>query len=127
MGKRDEWLVRIKDVEREFGVARVAVRVLEGRYQTDPSVLGSVYRRRDLERMSTHLEPTYLVRLFAEFESGLRDAWINALGQMSHPRMQDLLEAIKARRRISERLLDQVHEVRRYRNALVHEQDEEVA
>lgn len=54
----------------------------------------------------------------------MRDAWLFAFGRPTEPRMRDLLDAIAARCYIPDDWLDHVHEVREYRNALIHEGEE---
>jgi hypothetical protein len=70
-----------------------------------------------------NLELTYLIRLFAEFESGLRSCWERSLKRTTQPPVRDLLYAIAKARSIPHDLLDDVHEVRKLRNAFVHESD----
>ena len=69
------------------------------------------------------LEATYIIRLFAEFETALREAWGRAYRKTSHPRTIELLEAFAARCSVPPKLYASVDDVRRYRNALVHEED----
>jgi hypothetical protein len=72
------------------------------------------------------LEGTYIIRLFAEFETGLRLFWPTARGTDPPARTRDLIDGVAATRRVpnGERL--NAHAVREYRNFLVHERDEEV-
>ena len=62
-----------------------------------------------------------MIRLCAEFESGLRDAWQNAFGRTTQPPLRDLLAAVAARRLVPQDALDRADAVREYRNGLVHE------
>jgi hypothetical protein len=122
---RDAWLRRIKAVAREFRAAAVAVSLLEAQLRADPSALNvHGLRKRDATNLRARLEATYLIRLFAEFETGLREAWRRGMRQTTHPPMRDLLDAVAARRNVGTDWLDRTHAVRRYRNALVHETDE---
>ena len=54
----------------------------------------------DYHNFRDNLEPTYLIRLFAEFEAGLREAWALAFRQTTSPRMRDLIDSFAARRLI---------------------------
>jgi hypothetical protein len=114
---------RLRAVAREYEVAPVALALLADQLQEDPSAL-RIYklRQRDFDRLRLNLEATYLIRLFAEFETGLREAWKDAFRRPTHPKMVDLLEAIAARCTVCQPWQDGVHKVRRYRNALVHEE-----
>jgi hypothetical protein len=72
MPHNHEWQTRIKAVEREYVAARQATdRFLESTHR-DPTLLRGDLRYREIVRASENLEGTYLIRLFAEFETGLR-------------------------------------------------------
>ncbi len=79
-----------------------------------------------LSVLRRNLETTYLIRLHAEFEAGLRDAWRHAFGQETQPPMRDLLQAFAARCDIPQDWIDGANTVREYRNTLVHEEALEV-
>jgi hypothetical protein len=70
---RSDWHEHIKDVEREFRAARIAVDRLKDQATANPDILnkdgGTRAYLRDADR---NLEGTYLVRLFAAFEAALR-------------------------------------------------------
>ena len=122
MSQRQARIDRIVAVEREYWAAAVAVDLLQKQLDADPAFLSAQkLRSRDARSLRSHLEGTYVIRLCAEFEGGLRDAWENAFGRQTHPPLRDLLVAIAARRLVPQDTLDRVDEVRCYRNALVHE------
>jgi hypothetical protein len=121
-----EWLQRIKDVEREYAVARLATDRLLADAERDPAVLLSELRPRDVHRAAGRLEGTYIVRLFAEFETGLRQFWQAARQSEPPARTRDLLDGLAATRQIPHDVLSRAHAVREYRNHLVHERDDEV-
>jgi hypothetical protein len=126
MSRREERLNRIRAVEREYLVNLVSMRLLEQHLLANPSALDKFdLRQRDYQTCSDNLEATYLVRLFAEFEAGLRQAW-RSLVRNTSPPAQVLLDSMAARFFIPQRWLDAAHDVRRYRNSLVHESDEDV-
>jgi hypothetical protein len=79
----------------------------------------------DIVNASGRLQGTHLIRLFAEFETGLRLFW--ATIRDTEPPTQHLLDGIAARRGIPPDRLASAHAVREYRNALVHERDEAMA
>ena len=70
------------------------------------------------------MEGTYSIRLFAEFESGLREFWEVARG--TDPGTHDLMEGIASMRRIPNEQRINAHAMREYRNSLVHERDEQI-
>jgi len=73
--RRFDWHERIKAVEREYWSTRIAVDRLSAQVTHDPGILGSGPRPRDLESADENLEGTYLIRMFAEFETGVRSYW----------------------------------------------------
>ena len=118
------WLQRIKDIEREHQSVRFAIRRLLAEADRDPTVLEGTLRVRDLRLASEHLDGTYIIRLFAEFETGLRLFW--ATLRDTEPRTRDLLDGIAARKRIPPEKLQSAHDVREYRNFLIHEREEKI-
>jgi hypothetical protein len=70
-----------------------------------------------------HLEGTYVMRLFAEFETGAREYWDATWG--TDAKTADLLTGLAARRGIPEIHCDNADLVRDYRNSLVHEREEQ--
>jgi hypothetical protein len=93
----------------------------EGR--RNPTVLKSGVLHRDVVNASRDLEGTYFIRLFAEFETGLRQYWETVSN--THPKTKDLLDSLAARCRIGDDQRDNAHRVREYRNSLVHEREDE--
>jgi hypothetical protein len=123
---RFDWHERIKAVEREYWSARAAVDRLSALVVRDPNELGEGLRPRDVQLAAANLEGTYLIRMFAEFGTGLRSFW-KTLKPRAHPRMEVLLESVAARcRTMPDPILEDAHRVRKYRNKLVHERDEEI-
>jgi hypothetical protein len=126
MNRREERLDRIRRVEREYQVATVAMRGLGLQLRADPSALADdELRPRDFLACREHLEATYVIRLFAEFEAGLRQVW-RVLVRQTSPPAQILLDSVAARFFIPATWLAHAHRVRPYRNNLVHEGDEEI-
>lgn len=120
---RREWLERIKAVEREFLAARAAVNEFVSAIRIDPSKLPRNTQVRDANTMSDHLEGTYLIRLFAAFEAGLRS--YRESRRATKPPVRDLVNSVAGEHGIPDELRDQVHEIREYRNTLVHEAEQE--
>jgi hypothetical protein len=125
-GKRQERMERIRAIEREHRAAAKAGELLAERLRSDPTFgADDELRFRDARNMRANLEATFLIRLFAEFEAGLRDAWRKAFKRTTYPTMRTLLEVAAQLRYIPQDWLDDAHEVRTYRNSLVHEGDAE--
>ena len=122
---RDGWIVRIKRVEAEYLAMRQAADRFAAEVKRDPSLLTKPVRVRDVQAASAKLEGTYLVRLFAEFETGARECWV-ATARDTHPKTSDLIDGLAARCSVPPLQRENVHRVREYRNSLVHEGDDAV-
>lgn len=123
---RFEWLKRVKAVEREHSAVRWAIDFLLNAVRNDPTVSDRVVRVRDVERSVEKLEGTYLIRLFAEFETSLRRFWFASRGTDPPARTRDLLDGVGAKRKVPHDAIQNAHTVREFRNALVHERDDEI-
>ena len=75
MPHNHEWQSRIKAVEREFLAMRQATDYFLQAALSDPTILLENVLHREIIRAAQHLEGTYIVRLFAEFETGARQYW----------------------------------------------------
>jgi hypothetical protein len=123
MPHNHEWQTRIKAVEREYAAMRQgADRFLRAAHD-DPNILRQGLRHVDIVGASKHLEATYIIRLFSEFETGARRCW--ATQRDTHPKTADLLDGLAARCDVLDTQLARAHQVREYRNGLVHERDDE--
>jgi hypothetical protein len=118
--ERDAWLGSIKSVEREYQATRFAVDRVLGQVKQDPSLLTGDVRVREIERAVLFLEGTYTIRLFAEFESGLRLFFGSARKRRPPSKTEDLLNSVAARQGIPHERLRNAHTVREYRNDLIH-------
>ena len=122
--KSSDWLERIKTVEVEYLVAKLAIDRLRSAVQHDPTLLRPGIKPRNVKEALRNLEGTYVIRLFAQFEAGLRQFWRAQRGNRPPARTRDLLDGIAATCRIYPRELASAHAAREYRNALIHERDE---
>jgi hypothetical protein len=123
MPHNHEWQSRIKAVEREYLAMRQAADRFRRAAHDDPTILREDLRHREIVAASTNLEGTYVIRLFAEFETGARQCWVATWG--THPRTADLLDGLAARCGIPDTERDNAHSVREYRNGLVHEREDD--
>jgi hypothetical protein len=125
--KRQLRLERLNAIGREHQIAQLAAQHFQELLRRNPALLyGEQLRPADAKRFHHRLGDTYLLRLFAEFEEGLRDWWRNGLGRRGQIRTHQLVDNVAARRLIPKDDLDNVHAVRNYRNSLIHEEDEEI-
>jgi hypothetical protein len=121
--KVDEWASRIKEVEREYKAVRLATDRLLRDFSLDTDVTRAGMQHRDILNASARLEGTYVVRLFAEFETGLRLCWQEVRGKRPPSRTEDLVNGMASYRRIPSDLIADIHAVRTYRNRLIHERE----
>jgi len=117
------YIRRIRAVEDKHAAARFALDRLVGSSIIDPSLLPSEVKITDIRLASDHLSGTYLIRLFAEFETALRIFWATARATVPPARTRDLLDGVASNRRIQGPALVNAHAVREYRNSLVHERE----
>jgi hypothetical protein len=120
-----DWLERIKSVEREFWSARIAVERLSTEVSRDPGILRDGPKPRDLRSASENLEGTYLIRMFAEFETGVRSFW-KAIRPRTRTPVEIMLARVGDRCGIPTDVVDEAQRVREYRNSLVHDRDEPI-
>jgi hypothetical protein len=123
--RRFDWHERIKAVEREYWSARIAVDRLSAEVTHDPGVLGDGPRPRDLASTDENLEGTYLIRMFAEFETGVRSYW-RTIRPHARTSVEILLARVGDRFVIPADVIQEAQTVRIYRNKLVHDREEEV-
>jgi hypothetical protein len=119
------WMGKIKAVEREYGAIRFGIDRLLVAVSDDPAILERV-RRLDIEKASTQLEGTYIVRVFSEFETALQD-FIRAFHIRPIGSTEALVNRVRDRGHIPQAHADAVHAVREYRNVLVHARTEPAA
>jgi hypothetical protein len=123
MPHNHQWQSRIKAVEREHVAMRQAATHFLQRALDDPTILQGNLRQAEIILALENLEGTYIMRLFAEFETGAREYW--GVKWATDPKTVDLLDGLAARCRIPEAQRDNAHKVREYRNSLVHEREDE--
>lgn len=110
--KLSNWLERIKGVESEYWIAELAIHRLRDDVRHDARLLRPGMRPRDVREAATNLEGTYVVRLFAAFEAGLRLFWEEVRRTEAPARTRDLLDGIAATCRIHPRELANAHAAR---------------
>jgi hypothetical protein len=66
------WIRRIRSIELDHSSTRLALDRLLVEARRDPTILGGDLKLQDIVNASGRLEGTYIIRLFAEFETGLR-------------------------------------------------------
>lgn len=122
MPHNHQWQSRIKAVERQYVAMRQAADRFRQAAIDDPTILLENLRHREIVAASRNLEGTYIIRLFAEFETGARQYW--DAKWRTDPKTIDLLEGLAARCGIPDTQRDNAHLVREYRNSLVHQRED---
>lgn len=120
-GKCLDWIERIWEVDREHSVAAVASEILQVELRRKPHTLTiQGLEHADLDNYNQNLDSTYMIRMFAVFEAGLRDFWKSF--RTTEARVSDMIRSIGSKRRIDDPVIQKVEIVRVYRNYLVHEE-----
>lgn len=125
--KRQQRLQRIANVAQEFLATKTAAEWLQGCQEAD-SGFGNQYGWEEKAGIAfcENIEATYIIRPYAEFEAGLRDYWKTFLKQNTDPRMMQLVRHAIPNQMFSQDVIDDADDVRKYRNHLVHDMEEEV-
>ena len=115
----------IKGVRLRFELARQTIRTFREIARQRPELLHD----RDLDEarlvaLKQELHDVYFTRMFASFESSLRHFWRMTVRD-SRPSTETLLTSIAIRRGVPQDTLDAVHEVRKFRNHLIHDEHED--
>ncbi len=114
----------IKQVKNSYQTALQTVSVLIAIVEAQPERLyANNLTLSDLRGLIGELHDIYFTRMFACFESSLRHYWRTEI-RKSKPLTQQLLSSIAARRGVPQDTLDTVHEIRDFRNYLIHEEHE---
>ena len=125
MIKRQRRLARIAAAVEEYQAALTAATLLGEKLKVDPNYGDELgWRQRAGENFAHNLEGTYIVRMYAEFEAGLRDYWRTHLGHETHPKMVQLLNQAIPNERFPKDWIENADDVRDFRNFLVHDIEE---
>jgi hypothetical protein len=125
--RRQIWIDRLVEVERLHNAARVAAGLLRDRLSQEPGFMNrEEWTRIPATTLIEELEKTFLVRIYAVFESGLRDYWKNYRGKSTRPQMRVLLLNVATYDLVPQDWLDDAVVVQLYRNILVHDDDGKV-
>lgn len=126
MIKRQLRIQRINAVHQEYLAAQTAANLLGDEMQQDPGYGRSHgWAPKAGDDYLDNLEATYIIRLYAEFEAGLRDYWLTFRKKDSHPKMFQLLNESIPTQQFPQDVVDRADEVREYRNFLVHDIEDE--
>jgi hypothetical protein len=126
MIKRQLRMQRIADVALEYLAALTAADWLRATQDADPHFgQKQGWEAKAGMAFCNNLEATYIIRMYAEFEAGLRDYWMTHRNQTTHPKMVQLVRHAVPDQSFSQDCIDDADDVRQYRNFLVHDIEEE--
>src|SRR5438477_5071231 len=115
-------LARVRD---EMEAARFAISiVLRDRHlhlAAAPAPVGRALSIGDVQRCRGNLEITYILRLFATWEAILRDFWLHGIRRNTEPDLVQLVDSLAGRRNVDPATVAGAHDLRRFRNEIVHE------
>ena len=112
---------QIAAVEQEFCAAQSASELFQDETRSNPSYGESRgWNPQAGAAFVENLETTYLIRIYAEFEAGLRDYWRTHHRRKSYPKMEQLVRHAIPDQAFSQDIIDAADRVREYRNILVH-------
>jgi hypothetical protein len=118
--RRDYWLDRIGAAASEADALRIVLEQAAILFSNDPSLpLAWKVFLPSFRTAASNRETTFVIRLFAVYEQGLREIW-SASGVSTVPPVRDLIDGLAARHRIPDGHRAAAHRVREYRNAVVH-------
>ena len=133
-----DWILYIRAVLNEYQSARVAVDHVAGQLQVDANFLEGLSREK-IARVRNYLEGTYVVRVFAAFESALRSYeqwWHPGRPKDERPTAATMIDQIGAhkednvarrrKREIGLQIRERVHEARKTRNYWVHDDEGQI-
>lgn len=118
--ERSDAYRRLARVRDEFDAARFALAHVLGLLGSGDITQPMQVTRSHVRLCSRHLEITYVLRLYAEYEGVLMDYWSTGMRRRSRPRMRILMERIASNQTMSLGHLADAHQVRDFRNEIVH-------
>jgi hypothetical protein len=111
---------RVKAVEREHTALRFTTDHVLRSLGEGGMALEEDLKRLDVNRASERLEGTYVIRLFSEFEVALKTFLRERKVKNIPGGAKLLIDRVASFVKFSGPILDKAHEVREYRNRLVH-------
>jgi hypothetical protein len=109
-------------VSNEHRIGSMALHRLRDDIVRVPPLANSLaITRAALQHTIDRLEITYVVRAFTTFEATLRELWGHAFHRKTEPTIRVLIDALaSATGLIPYRVIERAHEVREFRNSIVH-------
>ncbi len=112
---------RIKRVKSSYETAFNTVTVFIGIVEEQPDYLyNNDLDLSEMRALAKELHDIYFVRMFACFESCIRHYWWTRVRE-TKPATEQLLNSMAHKVGVPQDMLDTVHEIRDFRNNLIHE------
>ena len=122
MIKRQLRIVRINAVLQEYLAANTSAELLKEQTRSDPSYGNKRgWNPKAGIDFIINLEATYIIRIYAEFEAGLRDYSLTFRRKDTRPTMVQLLNVAIPTQSFPQDTIYLADEVQEYRNFLVHD------
>lgn len=116
-----ECLDRMKQAKRNFEIAQSTAELSIRLCREQPHLLDQGFTLQEMQSCAAVFHDLYFVQMFASFESILRHFW-RAKVRNTRPVTTQLVSSIAVRRKVPQGTVDSVHEIRRFRNFLMHEE-----
>ena len=125
-GKKADCSERMKSVEREYENVEIVLDALVSPLVRSSGFLTKIgLSAADIQKCQKNLHDTYFIRLFAAFETSVRDYWKNGLRRKPQVHIRDIIDSLASRHIVLEVVLNGVHRARKWRNRMIHEDDAE--
>jgi hypothetical protein len=122
--RRNDCHIRIKQIIINYENAIQMVQILTGIVTEQPQYL---HRHNlslaEMRALAIEFHDIYFTRMFACFESSLRHYWRITVRD-TKPLTEQLLSSIAGRQGVPQDTLEAVHNIRKFRNFLIHEEHE---
>jgi hypothetical protein len=120
-----DWIRSLNAVEHEYRVALIGMRRLDIEAKRDPTILDRDMRVRWIRAALSNLNGTYAIRLFAEFETGLRKFWGATRIEPEPGSIAEIIDRVAARHGVGHDERTNAHRSRMYRNRQIHDNEGE--
>jgi hypothetical protein len=120
--KRTQCHDSLKAIKANYDTALYAVEQFVELAKNRPQLLFSHgIELTDVIDVSRQLHNVYFIYMFACFENSIRSYWRAWRKKKGKPNTEQIIDVLAGRHSISQDTLDDVHDMRNYRNFLVHE------
>ncbi len=117
---------RLNAVKRSYETALKTLAAFISLSEANPNYLEeNNLTLREIRDLAFELHDVYFARPFASFENSLRNYWRNGVRD-SKPLTKILIASLAARRGVEQNMLEEVQDIRDFRNSITHDEHEPV-